>query len=338
MTFPDPLELHARIPLVDGHADTLGRFLDDPEGFFRLQPEGHLDGERMRRVGQNVQVMAVYTPPGKRDLEALQHALDYLDAFRRLLEAPANRGPDPPPFRAVLTAADLREACAPGGHGLLLFLEGASPLRGSLGNLRTFHRLGVRGITLTHNHDNEAGRGCLAEGEGRGLTPFGRELVGGMERLGMVVDLAHANESLFWETLAAATRPVIDSHTGLRRFWDHPRNLSDDQARAVAAGGGVVCIDFVPDHLRARAGRPGPAALADVVASVAHAVSVAGIDHVGLGSDWDGFGETVAGLEEALHLPRLTAALLAEGFSGEQVAAVLGGNLLRVLGRLLPAG
>ncbi len=345
MTTENPLELHARIPLIDGHADTIGRFLDDPEAFFREPPpgepaQGHLDGPRLRRVRQNVQVMAVYTPPEQRDLAALQYALDFIDGFRRILAAPANAALDPP-FRHLLTRDDLRRAGVPGRYGFLLFLEGASPLRGSLRNLRTFFELGVRGITLTHNHDNEAAMGCFAEGEGRGLTPFGRELIGEMERLGMAVDLAHSNESVFWEALALATRPVIDSHTGLRRFWDHPRNLSDAQVRALADRGGVVCIDFVPDHLKAldrSAGRPpGPATLEDVVRSIAHAVEVAGTDHVGLGSDWDGFAETVSGLEDAAKLPDLTAALLREGFTEEQVAAVLGGNLLRVLGEVLPA-
>ncbi len=340
------MDLHGSTPIIDGHADTVGRFLDDPEAFYRepaegQPPRGRLDGPRLRQVKQNIQVMAVYTPPGQRDLAALQYALDFIHGFRRILAAPANAALDPP-FRHLLTRADLRQACRPGRYGFLLFLEGASPLRGNLGNLHTFHRLGVRGITLTHNHDNEAAMGCFAEGEGRGLTPFGRELIAEMDRLGMVLDLAHANESVFWQALELASRPVIDSHTGLRRFRDSPRNLSDAQARAVAEKGGVVCIDFVPGHLKAREKKEGeqpePVTLPEVVRSIAAAVEVAGIDHVGLGSDWDGFPEPVAGLEDVSRLPRLTEALLREGFSAEQTARILGLNLLRVLEGILPEG
>ena len=334
---PSVRSIHSRYPVIDGHADSLWRYREDPGGFFGEARLGHLDSRRLRETGQNVQVMAVYTPPEHSDLAALQYALDFLHAINAVLDSPRNAELDPP-YSRILTAADLRNACTPGSFGFLLFLEGASPLRGNMKNLDLFHRLGFRGITLTHNHDNEAARGCFAEGAGRGLSPFGIDLVRELGARGMVIDLAHSNEDTFWDTLAIARKPVIDSHTGLRRFWDHPRNLRDEQLAAIPGNGGVVCIDFLPDHLSVRTQPKSRVGLDQVVRVIQHAVEHAGIDHVGLGSDWDGFEETVEGLEDCAKLPALTAALFEAGFSEGDIGKILGGNLLRALSAVLPGG
>jgi len=316
-------------PVIDGHADTIGRHLEDPAGFFSAVPSGHLDSRRLRETGQNVQVMAIYTPPSQGDGEALRYARDFIRACDAVLDSCENAELHPP-YRRVLTAADLRAACRPGFFGFLLFMEGASPLLGDLGNLELFFSLGVRGITITHNHDNEAARGCLAEGQGKGLTAFGRELVRAMNRRGMVVDVAHANEDAFWDTIETARGPLIDSHTGLRKFWDHPRNLDDSQLAALAKGGGVACIDFLPDHLTTRVEPKAAVGIDQVVRVIRYAAERVGIDSVGLGSDWDGFGETIEGLEDCAGLPRLAEAMAADGFRDEEIAKVFGGNLLRV--------
>jgi membrane dipeptidase len=329
-------EVHARHPVIDGHADSMWRYLDKPDGFFGDRREGHLDSRRLRETGQNVQIMAVYTPPERAGLDALQYGLDFVCGLNALFDSPLNAALKPP-YSRILTPRDLAAACRPGFFGFLLFLEGASPLRGNLKNLDTFYRLGIRGITLTHNHDNEAARGCFADGKGRGLTAFGRDLVAEMGARGVVIDLAHSNEDTFWETLALARSPVIDSHTGLRAFWDHPRNLTDSQLEAIAATGGVACIDFLPDHLATRAEPKGPVGIDQVVRVIGHAVERAGIDAVGLGADWDGFEEPIVGLEDAAQLPRLTQALLDAGCSEEDTAKILGGNLERALGAAMTA-
>jgi membrane dipeptidase len=324
-----------KFPVIDGHADTIGRYLEDPAGFFAAAQSGHLDSRRLRETGQNVQVMAIYTPPPQQDGDALRYARDFIRAYDAVLDSRANAELDPP-YRRILTAADLRAACRPGSFGFLLFMEGASPLRGDLENLELFFDLGVRGITITHNHDNEAARGCLAEGQGKGLTAFGRQLVRAMEARGMVVDVAHANEDAFWDTIEIARGPLVDSHTGLRKFWDHPRNLGDSQLAALAKGGGVACIDFFPDHLATRAEPKAPVGIDRVVHVIRYAAERAGIDSVGLGSDWDGFGETIEGLEDCSRLPRLGEAMAADGFRDEEIAKVFGGNLLRVFCSVLP--
>jgi membrane dipeptidase len=331
-----------RYVALDGHADTIERYLANPRGFFGAGRPGHLDSARLRETGQNVQVMAVCTPPDRTGEAAEGYALDFIRAFDAILDSDENQALDPPWLR-ILGPSDLDRACRPGGFGLALFMEGASPLRGRLDTLDRFFALGVRGLTLTHNHDNEAARGCYAEGPDVGLTAYGRELVGALEARGMVIDLAHANDATIRDTLAIARGPVIDSHTGLRAFHGasdprlRARALGDGEARAIAATGGVVCIDFLPDHLKGPREPGRRVGLADLVEVIAHAVEVAGVDGVGLGSDWDGFdGEPVEGLEDASRLPALVAALDAAGFGDDAVAKILGGNLRRVLASVLP--
>jgi membrane dipeptidase len=333
-----------KFPVIDGHADTLDRYLQDPAGFFGAARAGHLDAARMRETGQNVQVMAAYTPPSLAGDAAFEHAMGFVRTWDAILDSRENAAFSPP-FLRILTRGDLRAACAPGSRGLLLFLEGASPLRGRLEDLDTFFARGVRGITITHNHDNEAARGCFAEGEDAGLTAFGRSLVRAMDGQrnarsdapgGMVVDVAHANERTFWDVLEIARGPVIDSHTGLRAFWNHPRNLDDGQLAALARTGGVACIDFVPDHLETRPDPAVPVRIAQAVRVIRAAVERVGIGAVGLGSDWDGFGQTVEGLADCTALPRLADAMAADGFGDGDIARVFGGNLHRALGQILP--
>jgi membrane dipeptidase len=324
-----------QFPVIDGHADTLERYLVDPRAFFGPARAGHLDAARMLETGQNVQVMAAYTPPGLAGDDAYEHAMRFVRTWDTILGSPENAALSPP-FLRILTAADLRAACVPGCRGLLLFLEGASPLRGRIEDLDLFFQQGVRGITITHNHDNEAARGCFAEGEGAGLTAFGRELVLAMDARGMVIDVAHANERTFRDVLEISRRPVIDSHTGLGVSWDHQRNIDDGQLRALARSGGVACIDFVPDHIETRADPGVPVRLGQVVTVIRRAADVAGIDAVGLGSDWDGFGETIEGLSDCTALPRLAEALAGAGFGDADIGRVFGGNLLRALCGVLP--
>jgi membrane dipeptidase len=156
-----------------------------------------------------------------------------------------------------------------------------------------------------------------------------------MESMGMGIDLAHSNEETFWETVRLAKKPVIDSHTGLRAVRDYPRNLTDDQIRAVADTGGVVCISFVPDQLKPGIMQEGKAEISDVVKSILHGIEITGIDHIGLGSDWDGFDGAVLGLETPAKLPALSKALLNAGLSEEETGKIMGGNMYRFLSDIL---
>jgi microsomal dipeptidase-like Zn-dependent dipeptidase len=247
----------------------------------------------------------------------------------RLHDAAARSGGG---LRVITTAADLRTLRADraaGGIavGGLLALEGSHPLEGDLANLDRLGEAGYRMAAPAHFFDNEVGGSAHGVDKG-GLTPLGRAWVPRMEEKGMVIDLAHASARTFDEVLALAHRPVVVSHTGVRATCDTPRNLSDAQLRAVAETGGVIGIGFWPDVL---CGDDPPA----IARAIRHAVDVAGIDHVALGSDFDG---TVSAPFDATGLDQVTAALQAAGFDDAAVAKIMGRNALRVLESGLPPG
>jgi microsomal dipeptidase-like Zn-dependent dipeptidase len=207
----------------------------------------------------------------------------------------------------------------------LLTIEGAHALGGDLDNLDRVVAAGYRMIGLVHFFDNEVGGSAHGVDRG-GLTPFGRELVGRMEARSVLVDVAHASARTLDDVLTIARRPVVASHTGVRGVADNGRNLSDDQLRGIAATGGLVGIGFWPTAC-------GGDDAGWIARSIAHAVAVAGIDHVGLGSDFDG---AVPVPFDASGMALLTDALLAQGLSDDDIAAVMGGNALRLLAASLP--
>jgi microsomal dipeptidase-like Zn-dependent dipeptidase len=208
----------------------------------------------------------------------------------------------------------------------LLTIEGAHALDGDPANLDRIVEAGFRMIGLAHFFDNEFGGSAHGVEKG-GLTGLGRELVGRMEEQSVLVDVAHASERTVDDVLAIAHRPVVASHTGVRGVADNIRNLTDDQLRGIAGTGGIVGIGFWPTA-------SGGDDAASIARSIAHAVNVAGVQHVGLGSDFDG---AVPVPFDASGLPLLTEALIAEGFASEAIAMIMGGNALRLLARTLPA-
>jgi len=231
----------------------------------------------------------------------------------------------------------------------VLHLEGGSPLEGSLAALEVLHELGIRSVQPTWNVRNELGDGVHERDTGSGLTRFGVAVVKRMEQLGMLVDLSHMAESGFWHTLRVTDGPVVVTHANSAAVHKHPRNLTDEQVRAVAERGGVVGIHTLPTFVG-----PGTPVVDRLVDHVEHLVEVAGIAAVAFGGDFvscDGprpgrealFHDpreeppVLPGLTEAHELPTLTAALLGRGFGEDDVAALLGGNLRRVLGAVLPA-
>ncbi len=327
--------LLAKTITVDGHADTLGRFLGNPGRFYEGDPEGRMDAPRMDQITQSVQFMAIFTPPDRRGEAARSFAWDFVSGIDGILGRAENITRSAPFYR-VCGRDDLPEAPDRAG-AILVSVEGVSPMVGDLTELDRLFEAGVRSIILTHNHDNEAARGCFSTERDRGLTPFGIEVVRRADDLGMLIDVAHANPDVLDDVLTIAKGPVVDSHTGFHRFFDHPRNLADEQARRVAETDGVVCVFFVPELLRKGAGRNGDVTVDELATVFEHAVEICGVDHVGVGSDWDGFAGRVTGLEDASKLPVLAQALLRRGFRREEVRKILGENLTRVLAAVLPA-
>jgi membrane dipeptidase len=229
------------------------------------------------------------------------------------------------------SAADVEEAKAAGRMAAILVVENSDALEGSLNVLRMLYHLGVRSIGITHNLSTWAAAGNAEARCGGGLTRFGVDLVEAMNRLGMLVDVSHISERGFFDTLEASQRPVIASHSCCAALCDHPRNLTDEQIRALAQHGGVVGITFVPgfvDPTWTPAQWPARPAVSQLLDHVDHAVEVGGIDHVGIGSDFDGGGSV---LRDATEFPQITAGLFERGYTEAAIRKILGLNHLRVL-------
>lgn len=334
--------LHRQLEVADLHCDLL-LWPRDP---LRRSRRGHADVPRLEAGNVALQVLAAVTQMparGRLDavtpLVALQRwpartwASPYeraLHQARRLRDAVARSSGR---LTLVTSAAELRALLAArrAGRraiGAMLALEGLHALEGNPDNLEPLHAAGFRMMGLAHFADNAFAGSAHGTGRG-GLTALGRSAVRRMEELGILVDLAHASPATVDDTLALATRPLVASHTGVRATCPGPRNLDDDHLRGIAATGGVVGIGFWP-------GAVGGASVDAIVRSIRHAVDVAGIDHVALGSDFDG---AVTAPFDAGGLACLTEALLGAGFTAEDVGKVMGANALRVLaGSLAPAG
>lgn len=310
--------LHYNAVVVDAHCDTLS-LLAAEEGMLRLEGGGRqVTLDRLKQGGVNLQVFAVFVAPHQRG-SYLRQALEQIDIFYQLI---ATRGTELAP---VYDLASLERVLVAGKIGGILAVEGGHVLEGSLRVLRTLHRLGVRCLTLTWNGRNELADGVLESGTGGGLTTFGREVVQEMERLGMVVDVAHLAPAGFWDVLSLTHLPVIASHANAQALCDHPRNLTDEQVRALAAKGGVIGVSFVPAFVD-----PEKPTLERVVDHIEHLAAVGGVACVGLGSDFDGTPQTVVGLEDPSCLPAITEALVRRGWPEGDIRKVLGENFLRV--------
>jgi membrane dipeptidase len=230
--------------------------------------------------------------------------------------------------RLALSARDIQEAKAEGRLAAFLGIEGGEAIGESLAELRAFYARGVRLLGLTWNRRNALGRGAAAEGGG-GLTDFGRVVVAEMERLGMIVDASHLSDEALQDLLAVTRRPVVASHSNSRAIRNHRRNLTDAQAERIAATGGLVGVTFAGSFVDEV---PEKVCLARLLDHLDRLVSVVGADHVGLGTDFDGFQDRNGiVLPDCTGLPLLTEALLDRGYPTEAARAILGGNWMRVI-------
>jgi membrane dipeptidase len=376
---PRALRVYREAYVIDTHNDMPSRILDDgydpdvrhPAGFGKT--EGNTDFPRLVESGMTAEFMSAWVDapyaerPGASFARALQH-IEIVHAF-------VDRHPDRLLF--ATTAADVRRAKAEGKVAILIGVEGGHAIEGSLDRLHDLYARGARYLTLTWNNGNAWAGSSIGEGNTRtgGLTPFGRDVVREMNRIGMLVDLSHVSDSTFYDAIAVSTAPVIASHSSARALSDVPRNMTDDQLRAVARNGGVVNVNFysrfIDSRYRAdierveetvRSARAAAKATGEDSASAArrisamrdslaaaipptpfsvlidhidHIAKVAGVDHVGLGSDFDGVSALPLGMEDVTRLPRIAQALLDRGYSEGDVRKMLGGNMLRVMTRVL---
>jgi membrane dipeptidase len=318
----DATALHHNSIIFDGHCDTLLEILSGKRKFDERSTEGHIDLPRLREGGVTAQVFAIYLEDWYLPAGAVKQTLRLLDVLYRELAA------HPEALTLATQAADIEAAKRAGKVAAVVGLEGAEALEGDLGTLRMFYRLGVRLLTVTWSRRNQAADGVGEARTGGGLTNFGLEMVQQCNELGILLDISHLAPAGVRDVLEASSQPVIASHSNAYALCAHPRNLSDEQLLAVARKGGVVCMVFVPSFITTDRKE---ASLEKLLDHIDHIVRVAGIDHVGLGSDFDGFDPPPpVGLEDVTHLPGITAGLVQRGYSEADVRKIIGENLLRV--------
>ncbi len=368
------------MPVIDGHNDLpmqlRARRGYDVTGLDTVQPDFHTDIPRLRAGGVGAQFWSVYVPSDLPEPEAVVATLEQIDAVYRMAAA------YPADLAVARTAAEVRDCFAAGRIASLIGIEGGHSLATSLGVLRAFARLGVRYVTLTHNHHTSWADSAAEAPAVGGLDDVGRAVVREMQRIGVLVDLAHVAPVTMHAALDVATAPVIVSHSGCRAVTDHRRNVPDDVLRRLRDNGGVVQITFVPEFVSAEvrawaraaeaeaarlglaprpdgwpaapvpgraAARVAPAApdpamkpwldthprpvatVAQVADHVEHARAVAGVDHIGLGGDYDGTDALPAGLEDVTGYPRLLSELAGRGWPAADLERLTGRNMLRVL-------
>jgi membrane dipeptidase len=340
--------VYDRSIVIDMHNDMPTKVLDDGYDPDVRHPPGvgptvgHTDLPRLVESGVTAVFLVAWvdaaftqrTPDGS--FQRAMAAVDVVEAFV---------GRHPSQLMAATVGDDVRLAKASGRIAVFLGVEGGHAIEGSLDRLRALYERGVRYLTLTWNNGNAwAGSSVGIEGTRTGgLTPFGRSVIGEMNRLAMLVDVSHASEATVADVLQTSTAPVIASHSSARALADHPRNLTDAQLRAIAAAGGVINVNFYSRFIDPvfRAAMDAGAATLPVtplpvlIDHIEHVITVAGIDHVGLGSDFDGMSALPEGIPDVTGLPRIAEALVARGYTDSEVARVLGGNMLRLLDLVL---
>lgn len=327
------LALHRRALVFDAHADTLTEMTDRGYDLDRA-PEGrHIDLARAAGGVLDAQVFTCFVHPRHVGRGEGSGGVGPADRVRAMLDTMDRQLALFPDRLALCTRrGDLAAARAAGKLAAVLAIEGGHALENDLAHLEEFFARGVRTMTLTWNNSNEWADGCGDEGRHGGLTARGQQVVAAMESLGMVVDVSHVARTTFDDTLAMVRAPVIASHSCSRALRSHPRNLDDDQLRAIAATGGVACVNFYPVFLVSE----GEATLEHVLDHLERFLAVAGPEHVGLGADYDGIGVTPTDLPDIATLPRVTEGLLRRGHSPQVVEGVLGANLARVFDAVLP--
>lgn len=346
---------------IDSHIDTVQRVLVMGEDLAERWNVGHVDVPRLHEGGTHAPFFALWVPVYFPGAEAVRRTLDLRDAMQTLFDAHKDK------IELATTAADIRRIVKAKKIAAFLTVEGGHTIDDDLRVLRMYYQLGVRSMTLTHSRNNNWADSSTDTPVHNGLTDFGKDVVREMNRLGMLVDVSHVADKTFYDALEVTTKPVMLTHSSMRAISDVPRNVTDEMLWALAKNGGVVGITFgegfvnpndaealrsaieIETHAPALTGRTlddyaaedvrklfgtrvkVAATVEDVADHVDHAVKVAGIDHVGIGSDFDGVSGPPNGLDDVSKMPALIAVLLERGYSERNLKKVLGGNTLRVI-------
>jgi len=327
--------IHQSGMLFDGHNDLPWQIRKLAGGSFdkldisKDQPELHTDIPRLKKSGLKAQFWSVYVSGDTIDTnDSLLRTIEQIALVHRMIKR------YPETFELAATADDIERIAKSGKIASMLGVEGGHSIEGSLQMLKKFHDDGVRYMTLTHNRSLDWAESCKGDPE-KGLSPFGEEIVREMNRLGMLVDLSHVSDQTMRDALQITKAPVIFSHSSVRAICDHSRNVSDEILKALPANGGVVMINFFPSFVvptkELEKDKNALGDLGTVVDHIEHVIRVAGIDHVGIGSDYDGVSRLPVGLEDVSTYPSITQELLKRGYNTKQIHKILGGNILRAL-------
>ena len=361
-------QLHDRAIVIDSHDDTTQRLLSDKTfDISKRNANGNIDVPRMREGGLDALFFSIWVPSDLTGPPAVKKAMDLIDSVREAARLHPND------LMIATTAAEIRQAVAAHRIAALMGMEGGHMIDDDLRLLRLYAALGVRYLTLTHFKNNNWADSSTDKPAHNGLTPFGKDVVRELNRLGVMVDVSHVSDKTFYDAIEVSKAPVIASHSSCRAIDKHPRNMTDDMLRALAKNGGVVMINyevsFLSEEYRIASDKAGGGVVAQlsalskrcggdeacstlesariytnamktgalprvnwekIIDHIDHAVNVAGADHVGLGSDFDGATMPI-GMEDASKLPKITDALLKKGYSEQDVEKILGGNILRVM-------
>ena len=329
-SFAEARRLHERILTLDSHCDT-PMFFDQGIRFHTRDPKILVDLHKMSEGHLDATIMVAYLKQQERTDEALLATTAKTDRILNKIEemVAANCSY----IDLARTPNDLQRLKRSGRKAVMLGIENGYAIGKDLTNVERFRRRGVVYMTLCHNGDNDLCDSAKGNNEHGGLSDFGREVVKEMNRVGMMVDLSHASERSFYDALECSTTPIVCSHSSCRALCDHPRNLTDEQMKALAHRGGVMQVTFYSGFLRSDR----PATVMDAIEHINHAVNVMGIDHVGIGTDFDGDGG-IAGCASASELINLTRRLMGERYTEEEIAKLWGGNFLRVMRQVQQAG
>ncbi len=337
--------LHFSSLVLDTHIDTPLQMKDPNWDFGQEHESGHVDLPRLKRGGLDGAFFSIYMPGTVTGPKAVSDSLITIASVHRLVELYGDS------LELCASASDVRRAQRSGKFAVLMGMEGGHMIHNSLPVLRMYARLGIRYLTLTHNVNTDWADSVADSRVYGGLNELGVSVVKELNRLGVLVDVSHVSDETFWDVLEVSEAPVVASHSSCRDLSNHPRNMNDEMIRGLAKQGGVIQITFVDqfldvEHHAAREASiekvsSGGEAETDrepippvnwerIVDHIDHAVQVAGVDHVGLGSDFDG-ADMPRGMEDVSFLPKITRELLKRGYDESQIRRILGENTLRIL-------
>ena len=326
--FKTARELHTKIVTLDSHCDSpmilAPQQVDWAEAFSRRNPDLLVDLQKMDEGHLDGTIMVAYLAQGARDEDGLKAATAKANDILSKMEDMAARCA----ARVAIARCpdDLRRLKLEGRHGIMLGIENGYAIGKDIKNIEAFRNRGVVYMTLCHNGDNDICDSAKGNNEHGGVSPFGADVIREMNRVGMMVDLSHGGEKSFYDALDISSQPIVCSHSSARALCNHPRNLTDDQMRALAQKGGVAQVTFYHGFLKAE----GEASIIDAIAHLNHMVKIMGVEHVGIGTDFDGDGG-VKGIASASELINFTRRMLRERYTNEEIQMLWGGNFMRVM-------